>query len=122
MSDDKKTILLVDDNPSIRNVVKMTLEFKGYKIQEAEDGQEAYEFLKVNSVDLILTDLAMPGLSGLELLDKVRQELNLSDVPFILFTAEAFFDPEDIHARGANYIFRKPVSPIELLETVEKLI
>lgn len=117
-----KTILVVDDSESIRTILKLTLQFKGYKVIEAEDGVEAYEILKEKPLDLLITDISMPKMSGLELLNKVRQELNNTTLPIIICTAEKEANEEQILSKGANKILIKPVSPNDLLVHVQSLI
>lgn len=117
-----KTILIVDDSEGIRTILKMTLEFKGYNILEAEDGQRAYETLKETTCDLVITDLAMPRMTGLELLVKIRKELQNTDMPVIICTAEKGANEEEFLQKGANKIMTKPVAPFDLLGVVEALI
>ncbi|MBN1900938.1 response regulator [Candidatus Sumerlaeota bacterium] len=117
-----RTILIVDDSESIRTILKLTLQFKGYKIMEAGDGEEGYKILQKDSCDLLITDLAMPHMSGLELIDKVRGELNLDSLPVIICTAEETPDPGVYIKRGATQVLMKPVSPLDLLKTVETLL
>jgi len=118
----EKTVLIVDDSESIRNILKLTLSFKGYHILEAEDGQKALDTLREKECDLVITDIAMPNMTGLELLDKIRNELENKTLPVIVCTAEKVEQREDILKRGADSILAKPVSPFGLLETVEKLL
>jgi two-component system chemotaxis response regulator CheY len=117
-----KTVLIADDSASIRNILKLTLEFKGYTVLEAEDGKAAYETLKSTACDLLISDIAMPSMSGLELLSKVRQTLQNKTLPVIICTAEKDIKEEEIIRRGANKVLIKPVSPRELLAIVEGLI
>lgn len=117
-----KTILIADDSESIRTILKLTLQFKGYSILEAEDGEEAYKILQENPCDLLVTDLAMPHMSGLELLSRVRGELKMESLPVIVCTAEETRDPQDYIKKGANHVMMKPVSPLEFLKIVEKLL
>ncbi len=117
-----KKLLIVDDNESIRDVCKLTLEFKGYEVIAAADGQEGLELLRAGSFDLVITDVAMPRMTGLELLDKIRGELAIRDMPVIVFTAEEFINAEEVLARGASQCFRKPFSPIDLMAAVEGLL
>ena len=117
-----KTILVVDDSESIRTILKLTLQFKGYTVIEAEDGMQAYEILKVQLVDLLITDISMPKMTGLELLNKVRQEMNNTTLPIIICTAEKNVSEEKFLSEGANKILMKPVPPHEILNEVQNLI
>lgn len=116
-----KTILIVDDSESIRSIIKYTLEFEGYNTIEAEDGKDAYEILKQRDCDLIIADIAMPRMSGGELLNKVRYELK-KDIPVIICTAEKNAKEEEFIRKGANKLLVKPFSPRELLEIVDNLL
>ena len=82
------TALVVDDSKTIRHIVSQTLLFEGLKVLKAENGIEAYDILsdKKNEIDIIVTDLEMPKMNGIELCKKVRNELELLDVPVIFFT------------------------------------
>jgi len=116
-----KTILVVDDSKSIRDIMRMTLQFKGYSVLEAEDGDEAYDMLKEKECDLVITDIAMPNMSGTELLKKIRGELKLT-VPVIICSAEKSISEESFLQHGANKLLIKPVPPHTLLELVEGLL
>jgi two-component system chemotaxis response regulator CheY len=117
-----KTILIVDDSESIRTILKLTLQFRGYTILEAEDGEEAYKVLRESPCDLLVTDLAMPHMSGLDLLSRVRGELKMETLPVIVCTAEETPDPGVYIKKGANHVMIKPVSPLDFLKIVEKLL
>jgi CheY-like chemotaxis protein len=117
-----RKVLIADDSESIRGITRMTLEIKGYEIVEAGDGVEACEWLTQNECDLLITDLAMPRMTGAELLARTRKEKSPEELPVIVFTAEADADRESLVAAGANAFLKKPFSPIELIELVESLI
>ena len=70
----KKTILLVDDEPDVREVLRLPLSDLGYRIREAETGKQAMEIFKVMQPCLVLTDIKMPGMDGIELLQKIKHE------------------------------------------------
>ena len=117
-----KTILIADDSESIRMILRMTLQFKGFTILEAADGAQAFEILKGRECDLIIADIAMPNMTGLELLQKVRQELKKEGVPIIICTAEKSPGEAELLCRGATRVVEKPFSPIEFMEMVERLL
>lgn len=118
----KRTILIVDDTETIRNLLKLTLQFKGYNVLEAEDGKQALGILRNTPCDLLITDIAMPNMSGLELLNRVREELGNQTMPIIVCTAEAQATEGDILRRGANKLLLKPCPPLELIEAVHGLL
>ena len=117
-----KTILIVDDSESIRTILKLTLEFKGYTVIEAEDGKKAFEILKQTDCDLVIADIVMPHMSGVELLNKVRHTLKKEDLPVIICTAEENVNEEEFIRKGASKLLIKPFSPRSLLEIVDSLI
>ncbi len=117
-----KTILIVDDSESIRTILKLTLEFKGYTVIEAEDGKKAFEILKQTDCDLVIADIVMPHMSGVELLNKVRHALKKEDLPVIICTAEENVNEEEFIRKGASKLLTKPFSPRSLLEIVDSLI
>jgi CheY-like chemotaxis protein len=88
-------ILVVDDDPDVRGIVKSTVEKVGLKAAEAGNGQAALDWLKANSPpDLILLDLMMPVMDGFEFLDKVKQIAAVRRVPIVVLTAKDLTDTE----------------------------
>jgi two-component system chemotaxis response regulator CheY len=111
-------ILVVEDNESIRSIVRMTLEHANHDVLEAENGGKAVEFLKrERDIDLVITDLAMPVLDGFGLLDFIRKEQQNTHLPVFVLSAEK--DAGDAGEHGATRIIRKPFSPIGLLEMID---
>lgn len=118
-----KTILIADDNESVRTIVKLTLQFKGYNLIEVDDGGAAFEKLdKGEQVDLVISDIAMPGMSGLELLDRLRADPRFAKLPVVMFSAERDATNESLMSRGASAFIRKPCGPSEILDVVQKLV
>jgi two-component system KDP operon response regulator KdpE len=109
-------ILIVDDDAQIRKLVRVNLESRGNEVQEAADGLQAVDCLKTGAYDLILLDLVMPGMSGLEVCTAVREK---SDVPIIVLSAH---DEEDLKVRaldaGADDFVTKPFGHQELLARI----
>jgi len=122
MNSENKTILVVDDSDSIRTILRITLQFKGFTVLEAADGCEAFETLNNHSCDLVITDIAMPNMSGIELLSKIRTQKNTKTLPVIICTAETNPDEIEYKEKGATRLLRKPVSPVHLMEIVESLL
>lgn len=117
---EKITILLVEDEKNIANIVETYLKKEGYEVILAYDGQEAMDQFKANDVDLILLDLMLPKLSGEEVIKQVRA---ISKVPVIMLTAKA--EEEDTIAglrMGADDYVTKPFSPKELMERVKAVL
>jgi DNA-binding NtrC family response regulator len=83
MADNKATILVTDDEKSIRNSLKEILEFEGYRVLEAETGNRAFETIKKERIDLMLLDIKMKGMDGLEVLEKIKEDSHLFPVIMI---------------------------------------
>ena len=119
----KKTILVVDDNPDIVTVVKTLLEVKGYKVQSAYSGQEVFNLLAKQKPDLIILDIMMPRMDGLEVLTRLKGDSNTRPIPVVLLTAkqpdEAILGGYDIWAD--SYI-TKPFTNPQLLNVINRLI
>lgn len=114
---DKKTILYVDDEPDIRLIVEMALGLKPeFEVHGADSGQEALALLRDGlRPDLILVDVMMPGVTGPELLSRVRQNPETTHLPVVFVTARA--RPQDIDQylqEGAQGVITKPFDPMTL--------
>lgn len=117
---DRQRILLVDDEPDLRRMVRQYLEAEGFAVSEACDGDSALRELRGSSPDLILLDVAMPAPDGFEVLRRLRRT---SDVPVIMLTARA----EEIDrvvglSMGADDYVTKPFSPRELVARVRAVL
>ncbi|RTY67623.1 response regulator [Flavobacterium sp. GSP27] len=121
MSDLKK-IVLAEDNSIFLLLLKFRLEKEGYKILTAVNGKEALEIIEEHNPDLILTDIMMPFISGLEVISYVRNKLNLQ-IPIIVFSSAG---QEEIVLKafdlGATDFMSKPLSPNELVIRVKRLL
>jgi two-component system alkaline phosphatase synthesis response regulator PhoP len=116
----QKKILVADDEAPIANVVAMKLRNAGFDVTIALDGQEAYERAMADRPDFLITDLQMPGLSGLELCARLLATLG-TGVPTILLTAKGFeVDPDAVSNLPVCRVMTKPFSPRELLAAVQE--
>lgn len=115
-----KTILLVEDEIKIRNIVKSYLNEDGFNVYEAEDGEIGLELFYENKIDLIVLDVMMPNLDGYSMCKKIRE---ISDVPIIFLTArsEEYDKLYGFEIRGDDYI-TKPFSPKVLVAKIKMLI
>ncbi len=118
MADSPTRILLVDDSDSIRTTLRLTLEFQGYAVTEACDGDEGLEALQNGEFDLMFSDLAMPGLDGVELIRRAREVLKLTSLPIFLLSAEDREGKNRALAAGATACIDKPFSPQQILDLV----
>ena len=118
-----KTILVVDDSGSLRQMVVFSLKSVGYQVVEAVDGQEAFDFAKKQIFDLVLTDQNMPKMDGLTLIRSLRQLPQYRKVPILMLTTES---SDEMKARGravgANGWMVKPFDPKRLIEVVKKVL
>lgn len=118
-----KTILAVDDSPSIRNMVSFTLKSAGYEVVEAVDGQDGLDKAKAKSVNLILTDQNMPRMDGLTLVKSLRALPQYKAAPILMLTTESSDEMKAKgKAAGATGWLVKPFDPPKLLEVVKKVI
>ena len=106
-------VLVVDDNPEIRDIIHVLLEGEGIRVTEAANGSSALHFLEKGSFDLIILDIMMPGLNGYETCQKIRQ---LTNVP-ILFLSARTSDSDKLmgFSSGGDDYLAKPFSYTELL-------
>ena len=119
----EKNILLVDDSPTTRKIVGFFLKEKGYKIIEANNGIEALEKMAYSKIDLIITDLNMPKMDGLELVSSINSDLAFKDIPIIIITTEDQEQKEEEGMKlGASAYLKKPISKSTLIKEVENLI
>lgn len=124
MLDTSKKILIVDDFSTMRRIIRNMLRQLGYNnIVEAEDGAAAFDLLKRETVDFIISDWNMPNMTGLELLKAVRGDDNLKSLPVLLVTAEALKEnvAEAVKAGGNNYVV-KPFTAEVLKEKIDAIV
>lgn len=118
-----KTILIADDHDHLRLLVAKTLSSPSYRIVEASDGDEAFDLALREHPDLLILDWMMPGKSGLEVVQALRQDPSTADLPVIMLTARAqSSDRSNAMAHGVRAYIVKPFSPLELMELVEKVL
>ena len=115
-------LLIADDEPAVRALVHATLEGDDYQIIEAGDGVEALELVREQSPSLVLLDVMMPRLNGLDVCRAIKSDPTTSDTMEVMRTAQAQQrDRERGMAAGADVYFTKPVSPLALLDLVEQV-
>jgi DNA-binding response OmpR family regulator len=119
----KKTILVIDDEKDIVSAVKRILEKAGYTVMPAYDGNEGYAYALKQTPDLIITDIIMPGKTGIELLKTLKESKITKQIPVILLTQRDSFD--DIfqgYRMGADNFLPKPFNAEILLQAVQTLL
>jgi CheY-like chemotaxis protein len=117
------SVLVVDDEPVTRNMLRMILSYAGHTIYEAEDGLDALEKIEQYFPDLVILDLMMPNMDGIDVCKHVRQNEAFQDLPIIMLSARTH--PGDIEAglaAGATIYLTKPISRKKLLVQVDDLL
>lgn len=118
-----KTIMTVDDSASIRQMVNFTLQGAGYQVVEAVDGQDALGKLQDAEVQMVLTDLNMPNMDGIELIRNLRATPACKFIPIIMLTTESQAEKKQQgKAAGATGWIVKPFKPEQLLAVVKKVL
>ena len=118
-----KQILVVDDSPSMREVIKMTLADKGFSVQLAADGKDALAVIENNTFDLIISDLNMPNMNGIEMTKAVRASGSHRFTPILMLTTESENSKKmEGKEAGVRAWLVKPFKPDILLTAINRLI
>lgn len=116
-----RTVLVVDDETHITHVVSLKLRNAGYQVFTAADGEEGYEVACDRRPDLIVTDLQMPYMTGVEMCVRLRANKETADIPALLLTARGYALTQDDLARtNIKDVLSKPFSPREILERIKQ--
>ena len=117
-------ILIVEDQPDIRKLIRMTLEFGEYELLEADNGADGLNTAIAARPDLVLLDVMMPGeLDGFQVCERIKARPDLKHIKVVMLTARG--QQTDLNAgekAGANAYLTKPFSPLELIDTVDRLV
>jgi two-component system chemotaxis response regulator CheY len=117
------SILAVDDSASMRQMVAFTLKGAGYDVIEAIDGQDALSKARTKQADVVLTDLNMPNMDGIQLIRELRKLPQYKFTPMLLLTTESAGDKKtEGKAAGATGWLVKPFNPDQLLATLKKVL
>jgi CheY-like chemotaxis protein len=119
----KHKILVVDDNPDSVAIMQGILESRGYDVAAASGGAEALQLLKKEAVDLVLLDIMMPEMNGIEVLQRIKEDAASGRLPVILVTAKT--QDEDLlsgYQYGADYYITKPFTGKQLLYGIELIL
>ena len=118
-----KNILIVDDSESIREVVNFTLENEGHTVFVGIDGKDAFKFLDGRRIDLVITDLHMPEMNGIELIKAIRSMEDYKRIPILFLTTESQQDKKmEAKVAGATGWIIKPFVPAKLLAAINKVL
>lgn len=120
----KYRILIVEDQPEIRRLVRMTLEMEDHEIHEASDGETGLHLAEVVEPHAVLLDVMMPGaIDGFQLCQRLRADPRFAAVPIFMLSARGQSEDLDLAERsGATGYFVKPFSPLELIERLERTL
>lgn len=119
-----KTLLIVDDNPDMRSLVRLTFGYKDFKVLEAENGMRGLEIASRERPQVILLDVMMPGeIDGFEVCRRIKADPELARAVVIMLTARAQqTDLETGFGAGADYYLTKPFSPLQLESVVRDML
>ena len=117
----RRDVLIVDDDPDIRDAVGECLRYEGYDVHSAADGQDALDRLEYGlRPDVILLDLMMPVLNGFDVLEALNSRPEWKSIPVVIVSANRGYEAEDLS--GAVSILRKPVNVDRLIAAVEQAV
>ena len=117
------SILIVDDEKKIRDLISFRLEYKGYQIASAENGGEALAKIKEDQPDLVVLDIMMPDMTGYEVCKQIKNDAALQKIKVILLTAKGRKqDEEEGYKVGADAFMTKPFRANVLLAKIEELL
>ncbi len=119
-----KIILVIEDQPEIRKLICMTMDYDGFEVHEADNGDSGLKMIKALRPSVVLLDVMMPGLlDGFQVCERVRADPEIAATPIVILSARC--QQSDIEAgqrAGCNHYLTKPFSPLQLIETVERLV
>lgn len=120
----QKRVMIVDDEPPIREATKFILEAEGFEVLTAPDGPEALDELRKENVDLVLIDFFMPKMTGRDLADKIRANPELKDLKLAFLTVASFGEVgrDDLRKLGVLDYIQKPFDNEDLVRRVKKMV
>jgi excisionase family DNA binding protein len=117
------TVLIVDDDPKLREYVRVNLEMEGYAVKEAGSAEEGLGVLDESTPDLVLLDVMMPEVDGWEMLRRVQERHGVGAIPVIMFSGKVDEQAaEEAASRGAQAFIGKPFNPQELIDQTKQLL
>lgn len=118
-----KKVLIVDDENNVRRLVAATLSGGAYEILQARDGIEAMEVIRRERPTVVLLDIQMPGLDGVEVCRQIKSDRELRGTVVVMLTAQSQMEARKrATAVGADVFLSKPFSPLQVLEIVERRV
>ncbi len=123
MGDERKRILICDDDPVILRLLEVNLELEGYDVLTAHHGEEAFEIATRELPDLVILDIMMPRLDGYQTCQKLKAQSSTEQIPVVFLSAKAQqSDIEKGKSFGVSDYLTKPFDPNDLLDVVERLV
>lgn len=118
-----RSILLVDDEPQTRDLLRLMLKRDGYEVFDAEDGYDALAKVKLHKPDAILLDVMMPEIDGIEVCEKIRADELTAEIPVIMLSARTHTEAVEIGIMaGATRYLAKPIGRQDLLRNVQEVL
>jgi excisionase family DNA binding protein len=114
-------VLVVDDDPRLREFIRVNLEFDGMQVREASSAEEGLAALDEDPPDLVMLDVTLPGIDGWEMLSRVREKHGIDTLPVIMFSGKVD-DGDGAEERGATAFIGKPLDPLSLVEQAKALL
>lgn len=116
-------VLVVDDDPQVLKLLRVNFELEGFEVMSATNGEEALELVRGDTPDVVVCDVMMPGIDGLEVVRRLRAHPDTVSLPLVVVSAKA--QQADVRAGlklGADEYVTKPFDPAELIEIVQRLL
>jgi CheY-like chemotaxis protein len=124
MENKNKKVLIVEDDPFIADVYVLKLESEGYNVETAEDGLKGLEALKKKRFDVVLLDILMPNMDGFKVLEQIKKNPSMSQVPVIILTnlSQKKDIQKGIELGASDYIIKTKFTPTEVVKTISKVL
>jgi DNA-binding response OmpR family regulator len=122
LPDDRKKVLLVEDDEAVRQLVRVTLQMNEYEVIEAKDGLEGLLLLELHKPDAVVLDLMMPDVGGERMLAQLRATPETKRTPVVIITGKPEVAPEVIGLVGRENFFPKPFDPDAVIERIRALV
>jgi two-component system chemotaxis response regulator CheY len=123
MNQERRTVVFVDDSASVREAVGCVLEQNGYTVLKAGDGLESLKYFEGTPVDLLITDLHMPRMNGIALIQTLRKSSQYKHLPILVLTTEAQIEQKmEAKRAGATGWLVKPFTPEKLMAIIRRVI
>jgi CheY-like chemotaxis protein len=120
---ERRTVLVVDDEPDVLLLCRVNLEFEGHEVIEAADGEQAMAQVRAHRPDVVLLDVMMPKMDGWQVLSAIKADETLADIPVVMLTAKVQ-DQDQIRgwSQGAADYITKPFSPLALSQVLQDVL